>query len=103
MGEIAPNVFMPWMNHGSGNQTLWLGVGGQGMDTAYDYALANQQSVSSAVKSGLTSRSSVFITTKIPCCPSSFFGYGKGKCADRSVNIKSPDEEIKKALEYEGV
>lgn len=101
--EIARDVFMPVINHGSGNQTLWLEVGGRGMDTAYDYAHANQQNVAKAIKSGLVSRSDAFVTTKIPCCPSGFFGYGSSRCNDKSVNIWSPKEEITKALEFEGV
>jgi len=101
--EIAPGVIMPMINHGSGNQTLWLEMGGRGMDTAYDYGPDNQGSLAMAVRSGLASRSEVFITTKIPCCPSGFFGYATSRCADASVNINSPEQEIAKGLELEGI
>ncbi len=78
-------------------------MGGRGMDTAYDYGHKNQQNIAKAIQSGLAKRSDVFVTTKIPCCPSSFFSYGASKCAGKGVKINSPEEEITAALDMEGV
>jgi diketogulonate reductase-like aldo/keto reductase len=73
--EIAPGVLMPAVSLGhpddEGKETasaeLWLKLGGTGIDTAFDYR--NQGEVGAAVKSviasGITNRSSIFITTKI--------------------------------------
>jgi len=80
--EIAKGVFMPMINHGSGNQTLWVEVGGGGMDTALEYGDENQQNIKIAVESKLMERSKLFVTTKIPCCPSDVYSYSSRVCKD---------------------
>eukprot|EP00943_MAST-04B_sp_MAST-4B-sp1_P006498 g6498.t1 len=73
--EIAPNVFMPYINLGHPdtplrNETaaleLWLSsaVNGSGIDTAFDYM--NQQEVGNAIRESGRDRASLFVTTKIP-------------------------------------
>ena len=77
--EIAPGVTMPRLSlghpddgsHTTANGTkaallLWLSpqVGGVGIDTAYKYM--NQQAVGAAIRESGRSRSSVFVTTKVP-------------------------------------
>lgn len=73
--EIAPNVFMPYINLGHPdtpirNETaaleLWLSpsVNGSGIDTAFDYM--NQQEVGNAIRESGRDRTSLFLTTKIP-------------------------------------
>ena len=66
---IAPNVFMPQINLGISNHTLWLEVGGRGLDTALVYGDPAQAEVGQAVRSSSLDRASIFVTTKIPCCP----------------------------------
>ena len=73
--EIAPNVFMPYVNLGHPdtpvrNETaaleLWLSpkVNGSGIDTALDYL--NQNEVGDAIRESGRERTELFITTKIP-------------------------------------
>merc|ERR1719346_65792 len=101
--EIAPGVFMPLVNHGGGNQTLWLEVGGRGLDTALSYGNASEANVSTAINSKIAKRSEIFVTTKIPCCPSQFDGYAQKLCADGSVNLNSVGKEINKTLQLSGL
>ena len=72
--SIAPGVEMPAVNLGhpddAGNETssaeLWLKMGGEGIDTAFDYH--NQVEVGVAVRAAAaagSNRSAIFITTKI--------------------------------------
>eukprot|EP00658_Telonema_sp_P-2_P073516 TRINITY_DN6259_c0_g1_i5.p1 TRINITY_DN6259_c0_g1~~TRINITY_DN6259_c0_g1_i5.p1 ORF type:complete len:352 (+),score=86.44 TRINITY_DN6259_c0_g1_i5:95-1057(+) len=68
--EISPGVHMPMVNFGICNHTLWLQSGGRGLDTALVYGDAAQAEVGSAISASGLPRSSVFVTTKIPCCPS---------------------------------
>ena len=73
--QIAPNVFMPYVNLGHPdtpvrNETaaleLWLSrkVNGSGIDTAFDYL--NQNEVGAAIRESGRERTELFITTKIP-------------------------------------
>jgi len=80
--EIAKGVFMPMINHGNGNQTLWVELGGYGMDTALEYGDANQQRIKTAVAAKLVDRSKLFVTTKVPCCPSDVYSYSTRVCKD---------------------
>merc|ERR1719362_290927 len=68
------------INHGDGNQSLWVELGGQGMDTALEYGDENQESIRIAVESKLVDRSKLFVTTKIPCCPSDVYSYSTKVC-----------------------
>jgi diketogulonate reductase-like aldo/keto reductase len=78
---IAPGVRMPLINMGASlNQTLWLEEGGRGMDTALTYGDQAEAAVAQAV-SLFEPRDELFVTTKIPCCPSPF---------DRSVVHSCP-------------
>ena len=80
---IAPGVHMPFISNGavalhtdsssSDVETLallrWFDHGGRGIDTAWDYG--NQRSVGWALGNTSASlRSSLFVTTKIPCVAS---------------------------------
>lgn len=80
--EIAKGIHMPVINHGSGNQTLWVSLGGGGMDTALEYGDQNQGNIKTAVQAKLVDRSKLFVTTKIPCCPSDVFAYSTRVCKD---------------------
>lgn len=84
--EIAPGVVMPLMNLGGvsskpSNFSLWLQLGGRGLDSAYEYGAEVQTSVGRAVRESGKSRSDLFITTKVPCCPN-FYAYGCSKTGD---------------------
>ena len=82
--EIAPNVFMPQVNLGISNHTLWLEVGGRGLDTALVYGDDAQAEVGKAVRSSSLDRTSIFVTTKVPCCPATtweIFCNATGSCA----------------------
>jgi 2,5-diketo-D-gluconate reductase A len=92
--EIAPGVNMPLMNMGICNHTLWLETGGRGIDTAFVYGDDKQQEVGAAVRASGLSRSSLFVTTKVPCCPADrwmkFAGGSPGACPgnDTQAQIK---------------
>jgi len=102
--EIAPGVFMPFVNHGSGNQTFWVELGGRGMDTAWCYDTDNQASIGSAVRAlPHVGRSELFITSKIPCCPSDYYSYGTQECARAGVDLNSTEKEIEANLKQIGV
>lgn len=68
--EIAPGVAMPRVNLGISNHSLWLQAGGRGLDTALVYGDKAQAEVGAAVRASGLARSSLFVTTKVPCCPS---------------------------------
>lgn len=66
---IAPGVEMPLLNFGLCNHTLSIEAGGRGLDTALVYGdEANRETGQAVIKSGLN-RSELFVTTKVPCCP----------------------------------
>ena len=74
---IVPGVDLPLANIGGvhsfpSNYTLWLQLGGRGLDTAliYDHGDHDVQwAVGDAVRRSVLPRSELFITTKVPCCP----------------------------------
>lgn len=73
--EIAPGVLMPFANLGGvrdrpSNYSKWLALGGRGLDTALTYGDDVQNEVAAAVKASSVARPEIFLTTKIPCCPS---------------------------------
>jgi len=70
--EVAPGVMMPLLNAGIGDRSIWVSAGGRGLDTAFIYGDGDQRSAGTTIaKSGLA-RSELFVTTKVPCCPSNF-------------------------------
>ena len=85
--EIAPGVFLPLINLGTGsNHTAWFEHGGRGADTAYDYGNEEQREIGAAIRHAVKNgvpRSELFVTTKVPCCPSPFWctnnGVGTGE------------------------
>jgi len=100
--EIAPGVHMPLINLGGvhskpSNYSLWLELGGRGLDTAWSYGADVQSSVGRAVASSSIPRSELFITTKVPCCPDkhTMGGYA----CPSTWGDKSPDEIVKAAAE----
>jgi len=70
--EIAPGIHMPLLNFGVSNRSQFVEVGGRGLDTAWDYGDLDQLEAGEAVRGSGLKRSELFITTKIPCCPTSF-------------------------------
>ena len=67
--EIAPSVMMPLLNFGvSKSHPMFMSLGGRGLDTAFDYGDPAQIEVGKAVAGSGLPRSSMFVTTKIPCC-----------------------------------
>eukprot|EP00854_Cymbomonas_tetramitiformis_P014349 gene14349-16969_t len=92
--EIAPGVFMPFVNLGGvesrpSNYTLWLGEGGRGLDTALTYGAKVQQEVGKAMDQAMDwhggmPRSEIFLTTKIPCCPA---GAGIPGCEGHNSSV----------------
>ena len=70
--EISPSVYMPMLSFGICNHSLFLSLGGRGLDTAFDYGNATQREVGAAIAASGLPRSEIFVTTKIPCCPSAF-------------------------------
>lgn len=71
--QIAPGVYMPWLNFGVSNRTMWLELGGRGVDTALVYGDPDQRETGQALRESKLARSEVFITTKVPCCPMKAF------------------------------
>jgi len=72
--EIAPGVVMPLVNVGGGgthflpsNYSLWLDLGGRGLDTALTYGDDVQRDVGRAIQSSGLPRDQIFVTTKVPC------------------------------------
>ena len=54
------------------NYSLWLDLGGRGLDTAliYDHSDHDVQwHVGEAVRTSALQRDQIFVTTKVPCCP----------------------------------
>mmetsp|Transcript_34832 Transcript_34832/g.81345 ORF Transcript_34832/g.81345 Transcript_34832/m.81345 type:complete len:303 (+) Transcript_34832:112-1020(+) len=70
--EIAPGVKMPLLNAGIGNRSIWVEAGGRGLDTAFIYGDDDQKSAGTTVAKSGVPREELFITTKVPCCPSNF-------------------------------
>jgi len=70
--EIAPSVFMPLLSFGISNHSLFISLGGRGLDTAFDYGDASQAEVGAAILKSGRPRSEFFVTSKVPCCPSAF-------------------------------
>eukprot|EP00966_Prymnesium_polylepis_P107865 2497770-Prymnesium_polylepis.1 len=70
--EIAPSVFMPLLSFGISNHSLFVSLGGRGLDTAFDYGDSAQAEVGAAIRASGLPRSELFVTTKVPCCPSAF-------------------------------
>ena len=89
--EIAPGVLMPYMNLGGvksspSNYSLWLQLGGRGLDTALTYGDDIQREVGQAVAASGLLRSEIFVISKVPCCPNKKF------CADNRTNATADVE-----------
>jgi len=94
--EIAPGVRMPIMNHGDGNQSLWLEIGGRGMSAIHDPTVL--AAMGQAVKSSKLPRSDIFAQTGVPCCPSTVH--------DSCENVRTFDrteENIDETLKQIGI
>lgn len=73
--EIAPSVWMPRLTLNAFPATAgWLAAGGRGVDCALDYGDERQSEMGRAVAASGIPRSEIFITTKVPCCPTAHFG-----------------------------
>ena len=71
--EIAPGVSMPFVNLGGvhshpSNYSSWLGLGGEGLDSALMYGDDVQVRVGNAMRS-FGPRDKYFVTSKVPYCP----------------------------------
>lgn len=80
--EIAPGVEMPYVNLGGvhshpSNYSAWLELGGTGLDTALMYGDDVQLETGKAVEASGIPREQLFVTSKVPCCPSSFTSWCK--------------------------
>ena len=79
--EIAPGVAMPFANLGGSdgaqsNYTLGLAAGFRGFDTALSYTRGDvQPKLGAAIRHSSIARSTLFVTTKIPCCPAASKGF----------------------------
>jgi len=70
---IAPGVEMPTLNFGfEWNHRAALKLGVRGLDTALTYTDRQQAEVGAAVRESGIPREEIFVTSKIPCCPSEF-------------------------------
>jgi diketogulonate reductase-like aldo/keto reductase len=101
---IAPGVAMPLINLGGvssspSNYSLWIETGGRGIDTALMYGEDVQNDVRTAVKSSSLPRESIFVTTKIPCCPA---GIPLAWCNDHPTEV-DPAKDIQADLEQLGI
>ena len=71
--SIAPGVEMPLLNFGfQKDHAAAIKLGVRGLDTALTYGDAQQREVGRAVRESSVARSEMFVTSKIPCCPSPF-------------------------------
>ena len=103
--EIAPGVQMPTVNLGGvsvrpSNYSLFLELGGTGLDTALSYGDETQAAVGEAVKSSKIPRENVFVTTKVPCCP---YGGKNPLCKDGARNVYEDIEHDLQTLGLEYV
>ena len=102
--EIAPGVLMPAINFGvQNNHSLAISLGVRGLDTANVYGDKQQREVGKAVRdavAGGMSRSELFVTSKIECCPGSAF---MGKGAIECLLKKDPVKDLKHDFEVLGL
>eukprot|EP00746_Dinoflagellata_sp_MGD_P020734 gnl/MRDRNA2_/MRDRNA2_148340_c0_seq1.p1 gnl/MRDRNA2_/MRDRNA2_148340_c0~~gnl/MRDRNA2_/MRDRNA2_148340_c0_seq1.p1 ORF type:complete len:313 (+),score=50.41 gnl/MRDRNA2_/MRDRNA2_148340_c0_seq1:116-1054(+) len=93
-GGCMPLINLGGVHSKPSNYSLWLNLGGRGLDTAWSYGNDVQKAVGDAVSASEIPRDDLFITTKVPCCPDgqSFRGYACSTWAG-----VSPDEVVKKA------
>jgi 2,5-diketo-D-gluconate reductase A len=71
-GAALPLASIGGVHDFPSNYSLWLELGGRGLDTAliYDHGDHDVQwSVGEAVRGSQLPRSEIFVTTKVPCCP----------------------------------
>ncbi len=98
--EISAGVFMPTINLGGvesrpSNYSLFLEIGGVGLDTALTYGDDVQSVVGRAVRESGLKRKDIFVTTKIPCCPL--------KGATHCNSTHDPTSDIAKDLQVLGL
>lgn len=91
--ELAPGLELPWVNLGGissmpSNYTEFIKLGGQGLDTALTYGNAVQRTLGEAVAASPVPRDQLFVTNKVPCCPSPFGAefFGDDPCLDSRYN-----------------
>jgi len=91
---------MPWVSFGFGSQ-ISLQHGGRALDTAWCYGDVDQAATGQAVRASGLSRSEIFVTTKVPCCPSPF---GPGSlCRNESWDASLTAEHIRHDYEVLGL
>lgn len=93
---IAPGVSMPLLNFGiQKDHTAAIKAGARGIDTALTYGNAQQVEVGKAMRESGVPRAELFVTTKIPCCPSPFTSL---LCFNQSANATANVEHDLKEL-----
>jgi len=102
--QIRPGVHMPMVNMGVCNHSLWLQNGGRGLDTALVYGDAAQSEVGAAIRASGLPRSSVFVTTKVPCCPArQWYDYNNHSSASCATHKGNTSADIKHDLSTLGL
>ena len=87
MVPIAPGVEMPLLNFGfQKDHAAAIKLGVRGIDTALVYGDDQQREVGRAVRSAEVPRSELFVTSKIPCCPSDFYSC-EGVSRNATANV----------------
>lgn len=97
--EIATNVFMPLINDGYSNRSLWINHNGRGLDTALSYGDADQRNVGEAIRASGLPRSAFFVTSKIPCCPAKNFPFPYAQ----SCNARNTTADVEETLRVLGL
>lgn len=101
---IAPGVSMPVVNLGGvesspGNYSLFMDIGGRGLDTALSYGTDIQTAVGEAVASTSVPRDEIFVTTKVMCCPN-YFTY---QCEEPGLANLTTAQQVERDLKELGM
>lgn len=97
--EIAPGVLMPTLNHGDGNHSIWLEIGGRGLSAIYSEDL--KKAMGQAVKASGLPRADLFVQSGVPCCPGLHLG-PDDKCKGLRTFDRT-DENINETLDHIGI
>lgn len=107
--DIGSGVKMPLVNLGAGSEavayasyTSWIHLGGRGFDTAFDYG-RKQYILGQVLRESSLSRSSFFITTKIPCCPTDWINPFCKNTFHGSPNVSQLIQDDLNALHLDSV
>ena len=102
--EIAPGVHLPMINDGVSNRSVWIAMGGTGLDTALSYGDNDQQGVGHSIRASGRPRSDFFVTTKVPCCPAMNFGWGWAHvCQNDGISAKNVTTDMAHNIQVLGL